>query len=645
MYTIPRTGCRLGGAPTSTSATARRCRQSSSSSSVKTRRFVPSSSSSSRSLFFPKLNAFSSSSSLRLSIGRTSATATGENNRARERRQKEEVERRQLSLRKKNFSRSRSRRTAAIRTNSLLRFGGGGFQQQTLFAPEALFVIAALSAIVIATTAMIKRVFKTNGEMSDKRKKVVVIGGGFAGMQAVFDLAKTCDVTLVDTKAYFEYTPGALSAMLGGGPMRRYKGSGHSGERIGKLHRSYEKMCARVGASFAHVADDGVKCVCEEYVSVRMAGREEDEENKKLAYDYLIIATGSNYGGGAPGIKPMGGTPGEGAKTGYARQKTFQRDAERVATPSSRKNINNNNNNSIGNDDEREKTTLIVGGGVVGVELAADIACVRAKGKRTTTSVVLAHDKNRLLDTLPKSASEYVEKWFERKNVRVELGQRFERINGDESSPTSSYVGSKNKTVKIEANETVFAVGSKPSTNFLSFENPSALLSVAEAKKNNERILEIPLSKLGYIERDPKTLQVIGFENIYAVGDCAMKPPGQFLASFAHWEAEYVATRIKRGRKHAQKKQQEYSLPPRFMAISLGPWNGLFLWGNLVLCKGVLAAIVKFLVELWFSNFFPAPYALLRRLPKFEFSSSNEDEGGEKIQSSFGKSSLGASSS
>ena len=45
------------------------------------------------------------------------------------------------------------------------------------------------------------------------------------------------------------------------------------------------------------------------------------------------------------------------------------------------------------------------------------------------------------------------------------------------------------------------------------------------------------------------------------------------------------------------------------MAISLGPWNGLFLWGNLVLCKGVLAAIVKF-VELWFSNFFSAVRAV-----------------------------------
>ena len=526
----------------------------------------------------------------------------------------------------------KTKKRLVVETNGL---SGGGFQQPTV-SVEQLFVIAiALSAIVIASVLTRKQIAKTKKMKDRGRKKVVVIGGGFAGMQAVFDLSKTCDVTLVDTKAYFEYTPGALSAMVGGGPMRRYKGSENSGERIGELHKSYEKMCERAGARFAHAADDGVKSVCEEYVSVRTAG-EEGEENKKLEYDYLIIATGSNYGGSTSGIKPMGGTPGEGAKTGYARQKTFQRDAERVAMPSSRK-----DNDNISND---EQTTLIVGGGVVGVELAADIACVRAKGKRTATNVVLAHDKNRLLDTLPKSASEYVEKWFKKKNVRVELGQRFERVDGENFPPSSSsssfssYVGSKDKSVKIEAKETIFAVGSKPSTNFLSFENPTVLLSAAEAKKNNEPILEIPLSKLGYIERDPKTLQVIGFENIYAVGDCAMKPPGQFLASFAHWEAEYVATRIKKDQQ--RKQNDEYSLPPRFMAISLGPWNGLFLWGNLVLCKGVLAAIVKFLVELWFSNFFPAPYALLRRLPKFEFTLKESEGEGDEIQSSFGKSSL-----
>ena len=176
----------------------------------------------------------------------------------------------------------KTKKRLLVETNGL---SGGGFQQP-FSSVEQLFVIAiALSAIVIIASVLTrKQIAKTKKMKARGRKKVVVIGGGFAGMQAVFDLSKTCDVTLVDTKAYFEYTPGALSAMVGGGPMRRYKGSENSGERIGKLHRSYEKMCERVGARFAHAADDGVKSVCEEYVSVRTAG-EEGEENKKLEYD------------------------------------------------------------------------------------------------------------------------------------------------------------------------------------------------------------------------------------------------------------------------------------------------------------------------------------------------------------------------
>ena len=223
----------------------------------------------------------------------------------------------------------------------------------------------------------------------------------------------------------------------------------NSGETIVVTPTVREDVARESGQRFAHAADDGVKSVCEEYVSVRMADEGVDE-NKKLEYDYLIIATGSNYGGGPLAIKPMGGTPGEGAKTGYARQKTFQRNAERVVMPSS-----HYNNHDDG------KTTLIVGGGVVGVELAADIACMRAKsssskGTTTTTSVVLAHDKNRLWTHCRNPPLEYVENWFKKKNVRVELGQRFERVNDDASLP--SYVGSKDKTVKIQANETIFAI-------------------------------------------------------------------------------------------------------------------------------------------------------------------------------------------
>ena len=106
--------------------------------------------------------------------------------------------------------------------------------------------------------------------------------------------------------------------------------------------RSRGKICARSGRW---------RGVCEEYVSVRMADEGVDE-NKKLEYDYLIIATGSNYGGVRWLLNQWEGR--QKARRLGTRQKTFQRNAERVVVPSS-----HYNNHDDG------KTTLIVGGGVV----------------------------------------------------------------------------------------------------------------------------------------------------------------------------------------------------------------------------------------------------------------------------------------
>lgn len=39
------------------------------------------------------------------------------------------------------------------------------------------------------------------------RQRVVVIGGGFAGIEACTSLQNKCDVTLIDCKDYHEYTP------------------------------------------------------------------------------------------------------------------------------------------------------------------------------------------------------------------------------------------------------------------------------------------------------------------------------------------------------------------------------------------------------------------------------------------------------
>ena len=45
-------------------------------------------------------------------------------------------------------------------------------------------------------------------------KSVVVIGGGFAGSTIAKKLQNRFDVTLVDNKSYFEFTPGILRTIV-----------------------------------------------------------------------------------------------------------------------------------------------------------------------------------------------------------------------------------------------------------------------------------------------------------------------------------------------------------------------------------------------------------------------------------------------
>merc|ERR1719482_2120965 len=45
-------------------------------------------------------------------------------------------------------------------------------------------------------------------------RRVLVIGGGFAGLCVARDLADHFHVTLIDAKEFFEYTPGILRAYV-----------------------------------------------------------------------------------------------------------------------------------------------------------------------------------------------------------------------------------------------------------------------------------------------------------------------------------------------------------------------------------------------------------------------------------------------
>ncbi|KAJ1471252.1 hypothetical protein T484DRAFT_1844879 [Baffinella frigidus] len=46
------------------------------------------------------------------------------------------------------------------------------------------------------------------------RQRVVIVGGSFAGLAVARNLRKDFDVTIIDRKDYFEYTPGVLRLLV-----------------------------------------------------------------------------------------------------------------------------------------------------------------------------------------------------------------------------------------------------------------------------------------------------------------------------------------------------------------------------------------------------------------------------------------------
>lgn len=58
-----------------------------------------------------------------------------------------------------------------------------------------------------------------------------------------------------------------------------------------------------------------------------------------------------------------------------------------------------------------------------------------------------------------------------------------------------------------------------------------------------------------------------------------------------------------------------YVAPPRLCAISLGKRDGVVVLGSLIVLRGLLAAVAKALIQVYFVNFLPLPYWLMKRLP------------------------------
>ncbi|KAK4286312.1 hypothetical protein QN277_002883 [Acacia crassicarpa] len=97
-------------------------------------------------------------------------------------------------------------------------------------------------------------------------KKVVIIGGGVAGAVLVKTLQNHADVTLIDSKEYFEIPWATLRAMV----------EQSFAERIVVNHRDYFKKGNLVTSSAVNITETEVFI----------------EDSSQIPYDFLVIATG-----------------------------------------------------------------------------------------------------------------------------------------------------------------------------------------------------------------------------------------------------------------------------------------------------------------------------------------------------------------
>ena len=230
------------------------------------------------------------------------------------------------------------------------------------------------------------------------RPRVIVIGGGFAGLWTVRGLRRAAaDVLLVDRCNHHAFQPllyqvatAGLAAPSIAAPLRH-------------MLRGQRNLTVLLG----------------DVQSIDVATRRVTVEAVDYGYDYLVVAAGTTYAyfgredwaDNAPGLKTLADALAIRARILGA----FER-AEAAAEPAAR---------------DAWLGFVIVGGGPTGVELAGTLAEIaRHTLKRefrridpTTSRILLVEAGPRVLPAFPESLSAYARRQLERLGVAVRTGQ------------------------------------------------------------------------------------------------------------------------------------------------------------------------------------------------------------------------------
>jgi NADH dehydrogenase len=343
--------------------------------------------------------------------------------------------------------------------------------------------------------------------MTEKRKHVVVVGGGFGGLNAVLGLGgEAVDVTLIDRRNFHLFQPLLYQVATA---------SLSPGDIASPLRAVVRKQ-------------KNVRVWLGEVESVDVERQTVLLKDGEVTYDYLIVATGGTHayfgheewGAVAPGLKTV-----EDATEIRRRFLLAFENAERESDPAKRRQL---------------LTFVIVGAGPTGVELAGAMAEIAHHTlpsdfraiDTATARIILLEGGDRVLPTFAPELSEKARRSLESRGVEVRTGAF---VTGIE--PGRVTIGNE----VIDACDLVWAAGVKASPL------GATLGAVTD--------------RAGRVEVNSDAT-IPGHANVFVIGDLALfredGNPLPGVATVAIQQGKYVAKTIRRDLRGEPRKPFHY---------------------------------------------------------------------------------------
>jgi NADH dehydrogenase FAD-containing subunit len=461
------------------------------------------------------------------------------------------------------------------------------------------WILQLIQLFVAAIDKLQKQVMSSPTVKQGLSKTVVIVGGNFAGLAALWELLSrrrtmsNLKIILIDQRSYSEYTPGILRLFCEPDGFYNVVQPLPASNTYPNFHFIQGKVTSLVDRNnqkiLTYLPPCGTTC----------SRDTPSKRPQQLRYDYVIVATGATYSA------PISPRLQENAMTLENRFREWQLAHRHL---------------------DLAHRVLILGGGAVGVELAAEIVDHYQPNNnkyRQPKQVTLLDAQSSLVPNFPKAVGMYAQQWLEQRGVTIRLGKSWQ-------SWTDTTCTLQDGTV-LQADVVYVCFGSKPNSEFVvaphqqepnTKSQPWCSLTKRQTivAQNTLQVLPVTIAAATAKHRASTTTTTmtttfLSSNDIFVCGDVATPPSHDEKQAFqAEMQGKVAARNVLRlatttssslSSSTSDATPPLYRYPndvagssqmPLIFVLSLGKYDGVLGFNGLIV-PGPMAAIVKWILE------------------------------------------------